>query len=97
MIRAIPLLAMVPLIVTALCALDVRDGLARGKIDELNGRVTLYRLAAMKGTQYEPLVFDTDARGRSRAAAIGRGILKLGDTQECSPRNGEARGMRTKP
>lgn len=80
--RTIALFAMASLIVTALCALDVRDGLVRVRIDELNGRVTLYRLVAVKGTQYEPLVFDTDARTSSLVAAIDGRVLKLGDTQE---------------
>jgi hypothetical protein len=73
---------MASLIVTALCALDARDGLVRVKIDELNGRVTLYRLTAVKGTQYEPLVFDTDARTSSLIASIDGRIQKLGETQE---------------
>jgi len=80
--RTIAFLVMASLIVSALCALDVRDGLVRVKIDELNGRVTLYRLVAVKGTQYEPLVFDTDARTSSLVAAIDGRIQKLGDTQE---------------
>jgi len=80
--KAIALIVMASLIVAALCALDVRGGLVRVKIDEINGRVTLYRLAAVKGTQYEPLVFDTDARTSSLVAALDGRILKLGDTQE---------------
>lgn len=80
--KTIAFFVMASLIVSALCALDVRDGLVRVKIDELNGRVTLYRLTAVKGSQYEPLVFDTDARTSSLVAAIDGRILKLGDTQE---------------
>lgn len=80
--RSIALIVMASLIVSALCALDARDGLVRVRIDELNGRVTLYRLTAVKGSQYEPLVFDTDARTSSLIAAIDGRIQKLGDTQE---------------
>jgi hypothetical protein len=63
-------------------SLDVRDGLVRIKVEDLNGRVTLYRLAAVKESQYEALVFDTDARTSSLAISIDGRRTKLGDTQE---------------
>lgn len=69
-------------IVASLSALDVRDGLVRIKIDELNGRVSFYRLSSVSGSQYEALTFDTDPRTSFLMISIDGRRAKLGDTQD---------------
>jgi len=61
---------------------DVKDGLMRIRVEELNGRVTLYRLITVTGSQYEALIFDTDARTSSLTISVDGRRIKLGDTQE---------------
>lgn len=63
-------------------SLDVRDGIVRIKVDDMSGHVTLYRLVTVKGSLYEPLVFDTDARTSSLLVSIDGRKTKLGDSQD---------------
>jgi hypothetical protein len=67
---------------SALFALDVRDGLVRVVVDETNGRAILYRLTTVKGTQYEALTFDDDARTSFLAVSLDGRKIKLGESQE---------------
>lgn len=68
--------------VLSLSALDIRDGLVRLRIDELNGRVILYRMTNVSGSQYEPLVFDGDPRTSTLMVSIDGRKAKLGDSSE---------------
>jgi hypothetical protein len=63
-------------------ALDVRDGLVRVVVDETNGRAILYRLTTVKGSQYESLLFDADARTSFLSISLDGRKIKLGESQE---------------
>jgi hypothetical protein len=76
------MLALLIMLVLPVASLDVREGLVRVKIDDLTGRITLYRLGLAGGSRYEALVFDTDSRTSSLSVSIDGRIVKLGDTQE---------------
>jgi hypothetical protein len=63
-------------------SLDVREGLIRVRIDDLTGRIALYRLGMLSGSRYEALVFDMDPRTSSLSISIDGRRVKLGDSQE---------------
>lgn len=62
--------------------LDTKDGLVRVKVNDLNGRVSLYRLIDIKKSTYEPLLFDTDSRTSFLGLGIDGRLQKLGESQE---------------
>lgn len=68
--------------VFSLSALDIRDGLVRIRIDEINGRVLLYRMTNVSGSQYEPIFFDSDPRTSTLMVSIDGRKARLGDSSE---------------
>lgn len=68
--------------VLSLSALDIRDGLVRIRIDDMNGRVLLYRLTNVSGSQYEPIFFDSDPRTSTLMVSIDGRKARLGDSSE---------------
>lgn len=68
--------------VLTLSALDIRDGLVRISIEEMNGRVLLYRMTNVSGTQYEPILFDSDPRTSTLMVSIDGRKARLGDSSE---------------
>ncbi|HEY9054691.1 MAG TPA: hypothetical protein VIO60_07720, partial [Rectinemataceae bacterium] len=80
--RRLILLFACMLSVFGISALDLREGLVRIKVDDLNGRVALYRLTTVKGSVYESLLFDTDARTSALALSVDGRRIKLGETTE---------------
>ncbi|MCX7026834.1 MAG: hypothetical protein NT061_04940 [Spirochaetes bacterium] len=80
--RTLAILALLFVGVSMLAALDVRDGLVRVVVDETTGRLILYRLTTVKGSQYEALFFDDDARTSFLSISLDGRKIKLGESQE---------------
>jgi hypothetical protein len=78
------LISLVVFLALASCAscLDAKDGLVRVKVNDLNGRVSLYRLTDIKKSTYEPLLFDIDSRTSFLGIGIDGRLQKLGESQE---------------
>lgn len=69
-------------VVLSLSALDIRDGFVRIRIDDLNGRVMLYRMTHVAGSQYEAIFFDGDPRTSTLMVSIDGRKARLGDSAE---------------
>jgi len=63
-------------------ALEAKEGLVKIVVDELNARVSVYRLVDIAKNRYEPFLYDQDPRTTFATLSVDGKQVKLGDASD---------------
>jgi hypothetical protein len=80
--RALALFALICVCSLPLLALEAKEGLVKIIVDEVNARVSLYRLVDIAKNRYEPFLYDQDPRTTFATLSVDGKQAKLGDASD---------------